>query len=93
MPSWTKGRVALLGDAAHTASFSTGMGTSLAMQGATILANKLNANSEHQTAFMEYNESYKPYVENIQSRINRGLNWLIPETEEGIQQAIERFKQ
>lgn len=92
MPSWTKGRVALLGDAAHTTSFPTGMGTSLAMQGATILANKLNANNEHQTAFMQYNESYKPYVENIQSRINRGLNWLIPETEEGIQQAIERFK-
>jgi 2-polyprenyl-6-methoxyphenol hydroxylase-like FAD-dependent oxidoreductase len=37
MPAWSKGRVALVGDTAHTTSFPTGMGTSLAMQGATIL--------------------------------------------------------
>ncbi|WP_220472615.1 FAD-dependent monooxygenase [Spirosoma foliorum] len=41
MPSWTKGRVALVGDAAHTTSFPTGMGTSLAMQGAARLATEL----------------------------------------------------
>jgi 2-polyprenyl-6-methoxyphenol hydroxylase-like FAD-dependent oxidoreductase len=92
MPSWTKGRVALVGDAAHTTSFPTGMGTSLAMQGAALVAKELHANDDYIAAFAKYNELYRPYVESIQSRINRGLNWLIPETEEGIQESIERFK-
>lgn len=93
MPSWTKGRVALVGDAAHTTSFPTGMGTSLAMQGAALIAKALHANADYQTAFAQYNESFRPYVESIQSRITQGLNWLIPETEAGIQESIERFKQ
>jgi 2-polyprenyl-6-methoxyphenol hydroxylase-like FAD-dependent oxidoreductase len=92
MPTWTKGRVALVGDAAHTASFPTGMGTSLAMQGAMILVKELHSNDDYKTAFTKYHETYKPFVESVQSRIVRGLNWLLPETQEGIEQAIERFK-
>jgi len=84
--------VALAGDAAHTTSFPTGMGTSLAMQGAAMLAKELHSNEDHQTAFAKYNENYRPYVESIQSRITRGLNWLVPETEEGIREAIKRFQ-
>jgi len=81
MPTWTKGHVALLGDAAHTTGFPTGMGTSLAIQGATLLAKELDTNDDYNTAFNKYNEIYKPYVENVQTRIVRGLNWLVPETE------------
>ena len=92
MPGWTKGRVALVGDAAHTAGFPTGMGTSLAIQGATLLANELNTNDDYNLAFAKYNESFKPYVEGVQVRIVRGLDWLVPETEEGIEEAIRRFK-
>ncbi len=93
MPSWAQGRVALVGDAAYTSGFSTGMGTSLAMQGAAILAKKLHSNDDYKTAFVKYYETYKPYVENVQARIIRGLNWLVPETEEGIQEAIDLFKE
>lgn len=92
MPSWTKGRVALVGDAAHTASFPTGMGTSLAMEGAAALAKALQDNEDYTLAFAKYNEAYRPYVESVQSKITRGLNWLVPETAAGIQEAIERFK-
>ena len=93
MPSWSKGRVALVGDAAHAASFHTGMGTSLAMQGATILAQELHSsNGDYQSAFSKYYESYKPFVESIQARITRGMNLSVPETEEGIQEAYKRFK-
>ena len=92
MPAWTKGRVALVGDAAHTTSFPTGMGTSLAMQGATLLAKELVANDDYSTAFARYNEVYRPYVESVQARIVRGLNWLVPETEEGIMEAVNRFR-
>ena len=92
MPTWTKGRVALVGDAAHAASH-TGMGTSMAMQGATILAQALHlSNGDYKSAFTKYYESYKPIVENVQARITRGMKYLVPETEEGIQESYERFK-
>lgn len=92
MPSWTKGRVALLGDAAHAPSFFTGMGTSLALQGATLLAKELHANDDYQTAFAKYNETFKPFVESIQARISRGLKVQLPETEEELQASIEFFR-
>lgn len=92
MPTWTQGRIALVGDAAHAASFHTGMGTSLAMQGATILAKELHLKEDYKTAFSNYYELYKPYVESVQARIIHGINNLVPETEEGIQEAYKRFK-
>src|SRR5699024_5182218 len=41
MPTWSQVRVALVVDAAYAARFHTGMGTSLAMEGAYILAKEL----------------------------------------------------
>jgi 2-polyprenyl-6-methoxyphenol hydroxylase-like FAD-dependent oxidoreductase len=93
MPNWSKGRVALTGDAAHATSFPTGMGTSLAMQGATILAQELYKSSgDFASAFSKYYEAFKPYTESIQSRITRGLNWSLPQTEKDMQQTVDRFK-
>lgn len=92
MPAWSQGRVALVGDAAHAASFHTGMGTSLAMQGAALLAKELRANEDYNTAFADYYKTYKPFVESVQARITRGMNYLVPETEEGIREAYKRFK-
>jgi len=93
MDTWSKGRVALVGDAAYTASFLTGMGTSLAMQGATVLAKELqSSNNDYMIAFSKYFETFKPYSENIQARINRGLSFWFPQTEEELQAAIDRFK-
>jgi 2-polyprenyl-6-methoxyphenol hydroxylase-like FAD-dependent oxidoreductase len=85
MSSWTKGRVALIGDAAHSSGFPTGIGTSLAMQGATLLADELMAsNGDHNLAFLKYNMAFHPLVETIQATIVNGLDFLVPETEEGI---------
>jgi 2-polyprenyl-6-methoxyphenol hydroxylase-like FAD-dependent oxidoreductase len=92
MPSWTKGRVALVGDAAQAPSFFTGMGTSLALQGATLLAKELHSNDDYQTAFAKYDETHRPFAESIQARISRGLKVHLPETEEELQASIERFK-
>jgi 2-polyprenyl-6-methoxyphenol hydroxylase-like FAD-dependent oxidoreductase len=92
MPTWSKGRIALVGDAAHAPSFFTGMGTSLAMQGATVLAKALHENEDYKTAFAKYNEIHKPFADSIQSRISRGLKYQLPETEEELQASIERFK-
>jgi 2-polyprenyl-6-methoxyphenol hydroxylase-like FAD-dependent oxidoreductase len=86
MLSWTKDRIALIGDAAYCAGFPTGMGTSLAMQGATILADELAAsNGDYLLAFSKYNNAFRPFVETVQATITNGLDFLVPETEEKIQ--------
>ncbi|MFC1225575.1 FAD-dependent monooxygenase [Pedobacter sp. BG31] len=92
MPSWTKGRVGLIGDAAYAPSFFTGMGTSLAMQGASMLAKELHHNQDHQTAFVKYNNGFKPFVESVQARVNDSLKIQLPETEEELQASFAAWK-
>lgn len=92
VPEWHKGRVALVGDAAHAPSFFTGMGTSLAMIGATRLAKSLIEYGDHHTAFAWYQDIHKPFAEEIQSRIVQGQRYQLPETEEELQASIDRFR-
>ncbi|MFH8250238.1 FAD-binding domain [Microbacterium sp. B2969] len=54
MPSWTAGRVALLGDAAACPSFLAGQGSALAMIEAYILATELARQPTHSLAYAEY---------------------------------------
>ncbi|MCD2196983.1 FAD-dependent monooxygenase [Actinomycetospora endophytica] len=46
MPSWTRGRVGLIGDAAHAPSFRSGQGTSIATVGAYVLAAEIAAHPD-----------------------------------------------
>lgn len=63
MDSWTKGRVALLGDAGYCASPLSGQGTNLAIVGAYILAGELkSAEGDYTVAFKRYNELMRPFV-------------------------------
>ncbi len=86
MPSWTKGRVALVGDAGYCASPAAGRGGSLAMDGATALADAFEkCDSNFELAFEEYNQSFRPFIDEVQADvINFGLDMLIPRTEEAI---------
>jgi 2-polyprenyl-6-methoxyphenol hydroxylase-like FAD-dependent oxidoreductase len=64
MASWTKGRVALVGDSGYCASPLSGQGTSLALVGAYLLAGELRAAGENYSqAFSRYNELLRPFVE------------------------------
>lgn len=92
MPSWTKGRVALVGDAGYCASPAAGRGGSLAIDGAAALADAFQkCHNNFELAFQEYNESFRPFIEEVQADvINFGLEVLIPRTEEAIR---ERNKQ
>jgi 2-polyprenyl-6-methoxyphenol hydroxylase-like FAD-dependent oxidoreductase len=64
METWSAGRVALVGDAAHSPSPLSGQGTSLALVGAYVLAGELKAaGGDHQTAFARYEEELRPYVD------------------------------
>jgi 2-polyprenyl-6-methoxyphenol hydroxylase-like FAD-dependent oxidoreductase len=63
---WSKGRVVLLGDAAYCASPSSGMGTTLALVGAYILAGEIAHHSDHQAAFEAYEALMRPIVDKAQ---------------------------
>jgi 2-polyprenyl-6-methoxyphenol hydroxylase-like FAD-dependent oxidoreductase len=60
-PSWSSGRVVLLGDAAHCPAPSSGQGTSLALVGAHVLATELSR-AGHTEAFAAYESRMRPYV-------------------------------
>jgi 2-polyprenyl-6-methoxyphenol hydroxylase-like FAD-dependent oxidoreductase len=87
MPSWTKGRVALVGDAGYCASPAAGMGASLAVNGATVLADALQKhNGNFESAFQEYNKNLRPFIDQVQATaaLNLRENFIL-RTEEAIQ--------
>ncbi|WP_181780465.1 FAD-dependent monooxygenase [Pseudonocardia pini] len=65
LPSWSSGRVALVGDAAYCSSPISGMSTSLALTGAYVLAGELAAHP-YRTAFARYETVMRPYVDKAQ---------------------------
>ena len=64
--TWHHGNVVLLGDAVHTAHFSIGSGTKLAMEDAIALATSLEQHADLETALNEYELERKPVVEVFQ---------------------------
>lgn len=64
--SWHTDRVVLLGDAVHTAHFSIGSGTKLAMEDAISLAAALEQHGDIETALNAYELERKPVVETFQ---------------------------
>jgi 2-polyprenyl-6-methoxyphenol hydroxylase-like FAD-dependent oxidoreductase len=62
-PSYSSGRVVLLGDAAYCPSPAAGQGTSLALVGAYILAQELDLDLDLEKAFEGYERRMRPYVE------------------------------
>jgi anthraniloyl-CoA monooxygenase len=76
--SWRDGNVVLLGDAAHTAHFSIGSGTKLAMEDALALAACLH---EHRQAGLEaaltaYEAERRPVVASTQRAAQASLEWF-----------------
>jgi 2-polyprenyl-6-methoxyphenol hydroxylase-like FAD-dependent oxidoreductase len=88
MPSWTKGRVALVGDAGYCASPAAGKGGSLAIDGAAALADAFQkCHGIFELAFQEYNESFRPFIEEVQANVvSFGVEFLIPRTTEAIRE-------
>jgi 2-polyprenyl-6-methoxyphenol hydroxylase-like FAD-dependent oxidoreductase len=85
MPSWTKGRVALVGDAGYAPSFLSGQGSSLAVVGAYQLAAALAAaGGDHQVAFPAYEQSMRHFVEQNQQLALKASGAMIPRTAAGL---------
>ncbi|CTQ48671.1 FAD-dependent monooxygenase [Jannaschia donghaensis] len=60
--TWWRGRCALVGDAAHCPTPYTGMGTTLAIIGAYVLANELGTNDAPEEAFLAYERKFKAFA-------------------------------
>jgi len=74
--TWTHGNIALLGDAAHTAHFSVGSGTKMAMEDAIALSSALEAHPDDvPAALAAYEAAARPPVEKIQASARPSLSW------------------
>lgn len=63
MPTWSRGRVVLLGDAAACASLLAGQGSALAMIEGYVLAQALNdPSNDHTAALIEYERTLSSFV-------------------------------
>ncbi|WP_031465905.1 FAD-dependent oxidoreductase [Sciscionella sediminilitoris] len=72
--TWSKGRVVLLGDAAHCASPYSGMGASGALVGAYVLAGELDRHTDDlPTALANYDSTLRPFVNEIQASVKPRL--------------------
>jgi 2-polyprenyl-6-methoxyphenol hydroxylase-like FAD-dependent oxidoreductase len=80
MPSWSRGRVALVGDAGYCVSPFAGFGGSIAIIGAGHLADALARHPD--AAFRDYETSLRPFVEKVQEHAATiGVQMIFPADE------------
>ncbi len=85
METWSQGRVSLVGDAGYCASPISGMGTSLALVGAYILAGELGRHpGDYTEAFKQYEALMRPYVTKAQKLPPGATTFASPQTSIGI---------
>jgi 2-polyprenyl-6-methoxyphenol hydroxylase-like FAD-dependent oxidoreductase len=85
MPTWSKGRVALVGDAAACVSLLAGEGCGLAMAEAYVLAGELaRAGTDHPRAFREYEQRLRPLIETKQVSARKFAGAFAPRTAFGL---------
>jgi len=73
--NWVSGNRVLLGDAAHTAHFSIGSGTRLAMEDAIALVQALKAEADVPAALAAYQVSRPPIAKKIVTAANTSCAW------------------
>ena len=83
LPSWTRGRVALVGDAASCLSLF-GDGSTLAIAGAATLAEELAADPDHTAALRRFEARHRELVEPKLRNMGGASQLLVPSTGWGI---------
>ncbi len=73
---WSHGHTVLVGDAAHTAHFSVGSGTKLAMEDAIALATQLEGAADLPGALAGYENERRVAVESLQRSAQASLEWF-----------------
>jgi len=85
MPGWTRGRIALIGDAASCVSLLAGQGSALAMISAYVLAGELAAaDGQYQKAFVRYEALLRDYIDTKQKGAERFAGAFAPKTQAGL---------
>ena len=96
MPAWSRGRIALVGDAAFCVSLLAGQGSALAMTAAYVLAGELAASQhEPEEAFRQYEERLRPFIRSKQEAAVRFAAAFVPRTRLGVflrNQVIKTFR-
>jgi 2-polyprenyl-6-methoxyphenol hydroxylase-like FAD-dependent oxidoreductase len=72
---WSHGKYAILGDALHTAHFSIGSGTRLAMEDAIALDKALAAHKDVREALSAYEAARCPVLEKLVGGANTSADW------------------
>ena len=74
--NWFFENVALIGDALHTAHFSIGSGTKLAMEDAIALAESFNQTANVSDALTHFTQTRRPVIEDYQSAAFESMRWF-----------------
>jgi anthraniloyl-CoA monooxygenase len=73
---WSHRNIVLLGDALHTAHFSIGSGTKLALEDAIALHKCFQAERDVKLALAEFEKARKPVIEEYQEAAHESLVWF-----------------
>lgn len=85
MPAWSRGRVALVGDAAFCVSLLAGQGSALAITSAYVLAGELaRAGGKHEEGFRRYETCLRAYIDSKQRAAARFGGVFAPKTRWGL---------
>jgi anthraniloyl-CoA monooxygenase len=74
--SWHHGNVVLIGDAAHTAHFSIGSGTKLAMEDAIVLSRVLGEEPDREQALRRYEDERMVEALRLQNAARNSMEWF-----------------
>jgi 2-polyprenyl-6-methoxyphenol hydroxylase-like FAD-dependent oxidoreductase len=78
VPTWFRGRMVIIGDAAHAPSPSSGQGASMALEDAVVLAQALRDHADVPAAFAAYEAARRERVEKIVAAGARSSSSKIP---------------
>ena len=85
MERWSRGRVALVGDAAFCVSLMAGQGSALAITAAYVMAGELiKASGRHEEAFRNYEALLRDYIGSKQKGAERFSSAFAPRTRWGL---------
>ena len=80
MPTWYRGRIALLGDACQAFSMLPGQGSSVAMAAAFRLGEEILRAPSVDVAFARYQSHLMGRMTDRRAAVRRAATWLVPET-------------
>lgn len=94
MPAWTTGHCAVIGDAGHCAALLSGMGTTLAMRSAELLATTWTEyDGALGAASQTYHQRLRPYVDQCQAFAAQGAPIMVPTTQAALDERNETFRE